>query len=271
MTPMKVIVKSLIDFIRDDGLMLSGSISYFSVMALTPFCLFLITIFGHFLGNNPGFYEFFSSKISGLFPAATHETISVILNNSSYKGLGKFSLILYGLLSFQLFTSLQHAINVIFKVRRKRNLLFSVLISLAIITSIMAILIISFAVASVIPLFKFSHTMFPELQMGVITEYLIRFLVPFVLILLTVMIMYMLLPKTRVSLFSAFKGAVFAAIFFEIAKHVFTWYVGTVIHLGKIYGSLTAFVVFLLWVFYSSSIFLIGAEMVHNLDDANKY
>ena len=52
MTPMKVIVKSLIDFIRDDGLMLSGSISYFSVMALTPFCLFLITIFGHFLGNN---------------------------------------------------------------------------------------------------------------------------------------------------------------------------------------------------------------------------
>jgi uncharacterized BrkB/YihY/UPF0761 family membrane protein len=28
---------------------------------------------------------------------------------------------------------------------------------------------------------------------------------------------------------------------------------------------LTAFVVFLLWVFYSSCIFLIGAEIVHNL------
>jgi membrane protein len=49
-----------------------------------------------------------------------------------------------------------------------------------------------------------------------------------------------------------------------VAKHLFTWYVGTVVKMGTIYGSLTAFVVFLLWVFYSSCIFLIGAEIVHN-------
>ncbi|MBI5188491.1 MAG: YihY/virulence factor BrkB family protein [Nitrospirae bacterium] len=45
---------------------------------------------------------------------------------------------------------------------------------------------------------------------------------------------------------------------------LFTWYVGTVMRFGTIYGPLTAFVVFLLWVFYSSCIFLIGAEVVHN-------
>ena len=50
----------------------------------------------------------------------------------------------------------------------------------------------------------------------------------------------------------------------EVAKHIFTWYVRSVVELGKIYGPLTAFISFLLWVFYSSSIFLIGAEIVHN-------
>ena len=52
---------------------------------------------------------------------------------------------------------------------------------------------------------------------------------------------------------------------FKIAKHIFTWYVGTVIVYGTIYGPLTAFIVFLLWVFYSSCIFLVGAEIVHSL------
>jgi uncharacterized BrkB/YihY/UPF0761 family membrane protein len=49
-----------------------------------------------------------------------------------------------------------------------------------------------------------------------------------------------------------------------------TWYVGTIVNFGTIYGPLSAFFVFLLWVFYSSCIFLIGAEMVHNLSPAKK-
>jgi uncharacterized BrkB/YihY/UPF0761 family membrane protein len=43
-----------------------------------------------------------------------------------------------------------------------------------------------------------------------------------------------------------------------------------VIKLGTIYGPLSAFVIFLLWVFYSSCIFLIGAEIVRNLEDSRK-
>jgi membrane protein len=79
------------------------------------------------------------------------------------------------------------------------------------------------------------------------------------------MIVYLFFPKTKVRTRHALIGALFTTIFLEIAKHFFTWYVGTVVHFGTIYGPLTAFVVFLLWVFYSSCILLIGAEVVHNL------
>jgi membrane protein len=77
--------------------------------------------------------------------------------------------------------------------------------------------------------------------------------------------MYIFFPKMKVRISYAFAGAFFAAVFLEIAKHIFTWYVGTVVKFGTIYGPLTAFFVFLLWVFYSSCIFLVGAEFVHNL------
>lgn len=40
--------------------------------------------------------------------------------------------------------------------------------------------------------------------------------------------------------------------------------------LGTIYGPLSAFMIFLLWVFYSSCIFLVGAKFVHNLGEQQK-
>ena len=57
----------------------------------------------------------------------------------------------------------------------------------------------------------------------------------------------------------------------EAAKFLFTFYIAwRVFRLGAVYGSLTAIVVFLLWVFYACSIFLIGAKLVYNLGRLKK-
>jgi membrane protein len=118
----------------------------------------------------------------------------------------------------------------------------------------------SFAAASIIPLLKALSPFFPGLKIGKITQ----FILPFILVLLTVTMLYVLLPKTKVRLWDSFRGALFTAVFWEVAKHIFTWYVSSFAHLGKIYGPLTAFISFLLWIFYASGIFLVGAEIVHN-------
>ncbi len=267
---LKVVGKSIVDFFRDDGLMLAGAMSYFSMMALVPFCLFLITLFGYFLGHYPEFYKFFLAKLVDFFPDVTHDITDEILKLISYKGLGQFSLILYGLLSYQVFASVENAMNVIFKIKKKRNFFFSILISMLVVTLIIAILVTSFAAASFIPLLKTFKAFGIYVKIGKIKAVIIGYVLPFILVLFTVNMIYMLIPKKKVRPSNAFKGAVFTTIFLEIAKHVFTWYVGAVAQFGKIYGPLTAFVVFLLWVFYSSSIFLIGAEVVNNLGSSRK-
>jgi len=266
----KILVRSLIDFLRDDGLMLAASMSYFTMMAIVPFCLFVITLFGYLLGHYPEFYKFFLSRLMNFFPEVTREISQDISKLISFKGLGKVGLVLYGLLSYQVFASYESALNAIFKVKKKRRFIFSVLISLSVVTLIIALLLMSFAATSIIPLLKALSPFLPGLKIGKITQFIIRFILPFIMVLFIMTMLYILIPKTRITFSDAFRGAIFTTVFLEIAKHIFTWYVISVVELGKIYGPLTAFFSFLLWVFYSSSIFLIGAEIVHNSVTARK-
>jgi len=265
MKVLSIIGKSLIDFFREGGLILAASISYFTMMALFPFCLFLITLFGYFLGQHPEFYNFFLNRLVSLFPSVTSEITNEILKLISHRGIGKIGLFLYGFLSYSVFGSIEHALNIIFKVTKKRTPIVSVMLSLIVVTFIMALIILSFVAASAIPLLGVIKPVLPLLRIGKMTGFFIRFVLPFVMVLSTVTAIYRLLPKAKVELSNAFKGALFTTVFLEIAKHVFTWYVVAIVHFGKIYGPLTAFVLFLLWMFYSSNIFLIGAEIVRNL------
>jgi membrane protein len=173
-------------------------------------------------------------------------------------------------LSYQVFASVETALNTIFKVKKKRRFIFSLLVSLAVVTLIIALLTVSFAAASFMPLLKSLGRDLPVVKIGKITKFFLGFVLPFVLVLFSTMLLYVLVPKTRVQLSSALKGAFFTTVLLEVAKYGFTWYVSSVAQFGKIYGPLTAFVIFLLWMFYSSSIFLIGAEIVHNLGNQRR-
>lgn len=250
--------------------MFAASMSYFTMMAIVPFCLFVITLLGYFLGHYPEFYYYFISRLMNLFPEVTREITQDISKLITYKGIGKVGLVLYGLLSYQVFASYESALNAIFKVKTKRKFIFSILISLSVVTLIIALLMMSFAATTIIPLLKTLSQLLSGLKIGKITEFIIRFILPFILVFLSVTMLYIFIPKIRVNLFDSLKGALFTAIFWEIAKHAFTWYVSSVVELGKIYGPLTAFISFLLWVFYSSCIFLVGAEIVYISGMKNK-
>jgi membrane protein len=67
------------------------------------------------------------------------------------------------------------------------------------------------------------------------------------------------------------QGAIFTAIFLEAAKYAFTFFIAIKLaRFGPIYGSLTGVVLFIMWLVYSASIFLIGAGFVYNLETARR-
>lgn len=268
---MKILLKSFIDFFKDDGPMLAGALSYFFIMALFPFCLFLISIFGYFLGENKAFYDYFLKELLYFFPQSTFEITKELKTIITYQRIGIVTLIIYGLFSYQLFAALDRAINLIFKQQAKRSFYISVLLSFLIATLIFVLLILSFSATTIISMLKYLNIFFPKLIIKTITKILIGFIVPMLLVFLMAASIYIILPKKKVILRNAIWGGLFTSMFFEAAKYIFTFYFALKLSdLGTIYGPLSVFVLFILWIYYSASILLIGGEVVHNLEEKRK-
>jgi membrane protein len=221
----KTIGNSLTSFFRDECFYLAGSIAYFLIVSLVPLSLLVIALFGYMLGGNQELYNFLLSKLIDFFPAVTAGITNELRNVITYKGISFISFIIYGFLSLQLFYSVEHAMDVIFKVPKKRHFLLSLLWTVLIVT-----------------LFIF-----------------------FWLILLTFTTVYKIVPHVRVNIRHAFAGALLVTVLWELAKHLFTWFVKNIAYIGTIYGSLTTFILFLLWMYYLSCIFLLGGEFVNSL------
>ena len=113
---------------------------------------------------------------------------------------------------------METALNTIFKVKKRRHFFFSIIVSLVVVTLIIALVTTSFAAASVIPLLKTLGQDMSGIRFGKITKFLLQFVLPFVLVLFSIMLLYVLVPKTRVALSSALRGAFFAAVMLELAK-----------------------------------------------------
>jgi uncharacterized BrkB/YihY/UPF0761 family membrane protein len=76
------------DFFRDDGPVLAGSITYFFLMTLVPFCLLLVSIFGYIIGEDIEFYNFLSARLMSFFPKAASDIAEELAKIITYRGIG---------------------------------------------------------------------------------------------------------------------------------------------------------------------------------------
>ncbi|HET7563317.1 MAG TPA: YihY family inner membrane protein [Rhodanobacteraceae bacterium] len=84
-------------------------------------------------------------------------------------------------------------------------------------------------------------------------------LLPFVVTMLALYLLYVLVPNCRVRWRFAFTGALVAALLFELARKGFGLYVHEVASYREVYGALAAIPIFLIWVYLSWVIVLLGA------------
>ena len=74
-------------------------------------------------------------------------------------------------------------------------------------------------------------------------------------------LMYLVIPFTRVKIKSALVGAVIGSILWELGKNFFATSVGTSVRYSTIYGSLAVIPIFLIWLYITWIIILLGLEI----------
>ena len=173
-----------------------------------------------------------------------------------------------GLLWFStwVFDSLRIALNIVFRVQKSRGLLCGIGIDLLMILLAGILLLVSMILSSAVTFLQNYQGQIP-VAMGPTIQWILKYLLPFFLTYCMFFLIYKIIPNKRVHFKSALQAAFFTGLLWELAKHLFGWYV---VHLGRysiFYGSFSTLVIFVLWVYYSSTILIVGGEFTYFLEE----
>lgn len=268
------------NFIRDDCLTVSGSISFVFLLAIIPFSalfLFLLGIFKNiFL---PGLFpqnmvNILVDDMIQLIPFVTREWIQTHLIDSV--GLGSFTtinLLMLPIISGLLFKSLDESFRRIFHLDRrhliKGHVLYATMSVFAILAFFMANFIWTVVADAIAPLQKyFVQNPYVHNFYGVVLNYftfqqvnLLSWLILVVFFLITVKLFLKLPIKMRHRLTA---GVLFGCLWL-MARVLFGLYIQHVSHINVLFGSLSSVCIILLWIFYSSIALLYSVEFMYVL------
>lgn len=258
--------ETLNEFINDDAIKFSASLSYYTIFSLPPLLVIIIYLGGIFVGAEAVRGEIFG-QINGLVGNEAAMQIQEIIKNVKLSNNNSFAAII-GIITLLIgatgvFIEIQDSLNLIWglKAKPKRGLMIFIkhrLISFSMIASMGFLLLVGLIINSLISIFinrlKF---FFPSIT--VFLFYALNIVVLFIIITLIFTLIFRILPDGKVSYRDAIIGAAFTASLFMVGKSVIGAYIGTS-STASVYGVAGSLIIILLWVYYSAIILYFGAE-----------
>ena len=248
---------------REDRVASMGAaLAYYTVFSLAPLLIISIAVAGLFFGRDAA-QEAIVGQLGGLLGEAGGTAIDDMLRSTSDFGSGIMSLVV-GIGALVLgattaFVELQDDLDRIWKAEPRAgsgivNLIRSRLLSFGMVLFIGFLLAVSLAVNAAIA--AMGKAMFAEVE---ILLHGITLMISLAVATVLFAMIYKVLPNVRIGWENVWVGAGITALLFEIGKFLIGLYIGKSA-VASSFGAAGPFVVLMLWVYYSTQIFLLGAE-----------
>jgi len=252
-------------FLLDGCLNLSASLAFYAILSLIPFLFLLSSGTAYFLGSSESGLMMALSLLSQLFPHASSlifKEAGAISQRAEVIGLVGFLSMLWT--ASVIFSSLEHAMGVVFRVEQRRNFLKGRLLALSMVPASALVFLLSFSVTAISGSLQEMETILwgIDLAKWSFLEFLIGYLFPYLILTLGFTAVYKIIPNTPVSFPHALAGGASCSFLFEVAKHFFAWYLKDYGRYGATHGALEAMIILVLWTFYSACILLFCAELI---------
>jgi membrane protein len=249
----------------DDGcLNLSAAIAFFAILSIIPFLYLIVSIVGFFVGTEGEVLPRISSFITQLIPFISKSVLREVGRINLGSGTFAWLALLFMLwTSTLIFDSIEFSLKKVFKLDNARPFWVSKVMSLLFVP-----------VAGLVFLFLQTFNLFVDVFMRLSTYFgiaiipvflnsvFLKYIFPFALTFLLLSLLYAVVPPGRAYIRQSMIGGLMCATLLEVAKHVFRWSISHNPNYGLIYGSLNTLILMLLWIFYSSAIFLFCAEII---------
>lgn len=254
------------EFNDDNAIKLAASLSYYTIFALPPLMIIIITLCGFFFGKDAVTGQLYG-QINGLVGNDAALQIQNAIKNVELSNSNVFATIFGGVMlligASGVFAEIQSSINYIWGLRAKPNkgvkkFIQNRLMSFSMIASVGFLLLVSLLVNSVMDLLSARLKLyFPEST--VYLFYVLNILIVFLIITVLFAIIFRTLPDGNIKWKDAFIGASSTSVLFMIGKFAIGFYLGSST-VATVYGAAGSIIIILLWVYYSAIILYFGAE-----------
>jgi len=261
---LRVLTLGVREFIRDSGFQVAAGLSFTTLLALVPVGILAFALFG---AAADAFDIDVIEGVEGLLldrglPDAAEqagEEIRGLIDQTrqASTGLGALGAGFLIVTALGLYSALDRAFNRIWKVRRRRNAFQRFRAFWFVIT--LGPVLVGLSVYATARLRSLGGGEGGAMPGPVV--HLVLFLLPFLLTWATFFFFYVYLPNTRVRPVSALIGAVLAGSAWEVAKWGFNTYVSHAVTINKIYGALGILPIFILWIYVTWIVILVGVEI----------
>ncbi|MEI6413110.1 MAG: YihY family inner membrane protein [Pseudomonadota bacterium] len=249
-------------FLEDRSLEVASELSYTTLLSLVPLMAVAVSVAGAF----PVFVDvqrltqdFIFANFVPAFGTVVQKYLQEFAYNASHlTAMGILSLVVTSLV---MMSTIDTSFNRIWRVRVKRRALANFTVYWAVLTLGPMLIGASLLLTSQI----FSAQGFTSATESVGAHGILLKITPFFATTLALFLIYMVVPNRTVALFHALAGALVAALLFEAAKRGFTLYITTVPTYETIFGTMAVVPVFLIWLYTSWLVALLGAEIAHAL------
>ena len=254
------------EFAADNVIKLSASLAYYTVFAIGPLFLVIISFVGFFFERERVTSNVYNQINQLVGTEGAQAIMNIISRMQEQNDAARFSIIGLVILIFgatTIFADIQDSINYIWSIRAKPKkgwlkFLKNRLLSFSMVVGIGFLLVVSLMINTLTDL------MTDRLRELFVNEMVILFkVINFLLLYLVISglfaVIYKILPDARISWKDAMVGATLTGILFLLGKFLISLYIGSS-DMANTYGAAASIIIMLSWVYYSSIILYFGAE-----------
>ena len=257
---------TFLEFNDDNAIKLSAALSYYTIFALPPLLIIIITICGFFFGEEAVTGELYGqiNRLVGNDAAIQiQDAIKNVQLTDSNVFVTIFGVVMLLIGASGVFAEIQSSINFIWGLRAKPNkglkkFIQNRIMSFSMIVSVGFLMLVSLMLNAVLDLLNSRLKIYLE-DSTVYLFYVINLIIVLVSITLLFAIIFRTLPDGVIKWKDAFIGAGCTAVLFLIGKFAIGFYLGNS-RIASVYGAAGSVIIILVWVYYSAIILYFGAE-----------